>query len=87
MGAFRNEHYQPDLFDCFAVSNHIGDNHASGHYTAYCRHDSMLAADTPCSHVHGWYKYNDQTVTPMDPDDVVSASAYILFYRRRASSQ
>lgn len=56
-------------YNLYAISNHYGSME-SGHYTAYCRNN--LLGD--------WYKYDDQTVSRMDKDDVVSSGAYILFY-------
>lgn len=33
-----------------------------------------------------WFCFNDDDVRPVEPDHVVSADAYILFYRRRSLS-
>uniref|UniRef100_A0A6M2DLA7 Ubiquitin carboxyl-terminal hydrolase n=1 Tax=Xenopsylla cheopis TaxID=163159 RepID=A0A6M2DLA7_XENCH len=56
-------------YSLYAVSNHYGSME-SGHYTAYCK-----------SHVYDkWYKFDDQSVTPLDQNDVNSSAAYILFY-------
>ena len=64
------------IYDCFAVSNHMGGT-GGGHYTAY--------ANCPLS--DAWYSYNDSSVSQMGggevEDRVVSSSAYSLFYRRR----
>ena len=54
------------------MSNHIGGMHG-GHYTAYCKN----AGDGR------WYNFDDGTVRKMDEEDVVSSSAYVLFYRAR----
>lgn len=56
-------------FELFAVSNHIGFGMDGGHYTAYGKHGGK------------WYLFNDTTVTPADWKDIVSAEAYVLFYR------
>lgn len=63
------------IYDCYAVSNHMGGT-GGGHYTAYAKH--------PIS--GKWNSYNDSSVHEVgrDPEDVVvSDSAYNLFYRRR----
>jgi len=41
-----------------------------GHYTAYCLNGQQ------------WYYFNDSSVTPVAPEQVVTASAYVLFYLR-----
>eukprot|EP00090_Calanus_glacialis_P038312 TRINITY_DN6690_c0_g1_i1.p1 TRINITY_DN6690_c0_g1~~TRINITY_DN6690_c0_g1_i1.p1 ORF type:complete len:1106 (+),score=377.60 TRINITY_DN6690_c0_g1_i1:83-3400(+) len=56
-------------FNLYAVSNHFGSLEG-GHYTAYCS-SSVLKR---------WHKYDDQDVSTMDPADVVTPAAYILFY-------
>ncbi|OEU18766.1 cysteine proteinase, partial [Fragilariopsis cylindrus CCMP1102] len=59
------------IYDCYAVSNHFGGL-GGGHYTAYILSDDGT-----------WCNYDDSHVTTnVDPTDVVSASAYVLYYRR-----
>lgn len=60
------------IYDCFAVSNHYGSTFG-GHYTAYCQN--------PLS--KKWYTFDDSSVRPMKESEVVTSSAYVLFYRRR----
>jgi ubiquitin carboxyl-terminal hydrolase 4/11/15 len=61
------------IYDCYAVSNHIGGL-GGGHYTAYIWSDEDGS----------WSYYNDSAVTEnVDRNDVVSAEAYVLYYRRR----
>lgn len=60
------------LYDLYAVSNHFGGLHG-GHYTAYGFN----------SHLGKWYEFNDSSVSSADERDVVTAGAYLLFYRRR----
>lgn len=63
-------------YDLYAASNHYGSME-SGHYTAFCK-----------SGTYGrWFKFDDQTVTPLDASNVVSSAAYILFYTRLTPSQ
>jgi len=60
------------IYDCYAVSNHFGGL-GGGHYTAYTRSDDGT-----------WCNYDDSRVTTnVDPAEVVSEAAYVLYYRRR----
>ena len=62
---------QYSKYDLFAVSQHYGST-GGGHYTAICKN------------IDGnWYNYNDSSVSKASPEQVVSSSAYVLFYRRR----
>ncbi|OMJ24105.1 Ubiquitin carboxyl-terminal hydrolase 4 [Smittium culicis] len=67
----------PPIYDLYATSNHFGGL-GGGHYTAFARH--------PIN--NNWYDYNDSSVTLInDPSsEVVSSSAYVLFYRLRSKS-
>ena len=60
------------VYDLFAVSNHMGGL-GGGHYTAYVR--NRVAG--------GWYLHDDSRVSEVSEDEIVSSSAYVLFYRRR----
>ena len=60
------------IYDLFAVSNHMGGL-GGGHYTAYVR--NRVAG--------GWYLHDDSRVSEVSEDEIVSSSAYVLFYRRR----
>ncbi|KAJ0405488.1 hypothetical protein ATCC90586_000151 [Pythium insidiosum] len=60
------------LYDLTGVVNHVGSLHG-GHYTAEC-----VNADT-----NDWYDFNDATVSLVKKPQLSSASAYILFFRRR----
>ncbi|XP_072948645.1 uncharacterized protein [Epargyreus clarus] len=62
---------QAAMYNLYAVSNHSGTTY-SGHYTAYCKHP----------YTGDWHEYNDSRVTPINPRDVVSPEAYVLFYER-----
>ncbi|THC95400.1 hypothetical protein EYZ11_005124 [Aspergillus tanneri] len=62
------------VYDLFAVDNHYGGL-GGGHYTAYAK--NFMTGQ--------WNEYNDSSVSrPMDPQSVVTSSAYLLFYRRRS---
>lgn len=60
-------------YDLYAVSNHYGSL-SFGHYTAYAK-----------NHETGkWYDYNDSNVSECySASDVVSPSAYVLYYIRK----
>ncbi|GLE01821.1 hypothetical protein PINS_up010659 [Pythium insidiosum] len=60
------------LYDLTGVVNHVGSLHG-GHYTAEC-----VNADT-----NDWYDFNDASVSLVKKPQLCSASAYILFFRRR----
>ena len=74
------ERAEPVLYDLFAVCNHFG-RLGYGHYTAVAREWSPETATLSDK----WYEYDDDAVKELsDIDrDVVTNSAYILFYRRR----
>ncbi|KAL4712184.1 hypothetical protein ACJJTC_011045 [Scirpophaga incertulas] len=57
------------VYNLYAVSNHSGTTY-SGHYTAYCKHP----------YTGDWHEYNDSRVSPINPKNVVSSEAYVLFY-------
>lgn len=60
------------IYDCYAVSNHYGGL-GGGHYTAYALNDGGV-----------WCHYDDSRITShVDPSEVVSQAAYVLYYRRR----
>ena len=52
-----------------AEANIFGGS-GGGHYWAYCRNNDSK-----------WYKYNDNIVSHLNPDKVVSPEAYCLFYK------
>ncbi|KAK3124480.1 hypothetical protein QOZ80_7BG0587090 [Eleusine coracana subsp. coracana] len=61
-----NSHYR-----LYAISNHYG-NMGGGHYTASIYHEQGK----------GWYKFDDDRVTPMSEESIKTSAAYVLFYRR-----
>ncbi|KAG0647612.1 Ubiquitin-specific-processing protease 12, partial [Hyphodiscus hymeniophilus] len=63
-----------EIYDLFAVDDHWGGL-GGGHYTAFAKNYEDQK----------WYEYNDSSVSEVkDVRKVVSASAYLLFYRRRS---
>lgn len=63
---------QPPIYDLFAISNHHGGL-GGGHYTAYGKN----------FHNGKWYDFNDSYVKEVRVSELVTAAAYVLFYRRR----
>lgn len=60
------------IYDCYAVTNHFGGL-GGGHYTAYALNPDGV-----------WCLYDDSKITShVDPKEVVSQAAYVLYYRRR----
>ena len=58
-------------YDLFAVSQHFGGT-GGGHYTAVCKN------------IDGnWYDYNDSSCSKISANEVVTPSAYVLFYRKK----
>lgn len=67
------EEGKQEIYDLIGVDCHYGGL-GGGHYLAYAK-----------SFIDGqWYSYNDSSVSPATANDVVDASAYMLFYRRRS---
>lgn len=63
---------QAPIYDCYAVSNHFGGL-GGGHYTAYAKGDDG-----------SWCNFDDSRVTTgVDESEVVSTSAYCLYYKRK----
>ena len=65
---------EQNVYDLYAVSNHYGGL-GGGHYTAYCK----MPDDGQ------WHTFDDSSVSDMDPEEVKSTAAYVLFYRRRGA--
>ena len=58
-------------YDLFGVSQHFGGT-GGGHYTAICK-----------NYDGNWYDYNDSSCSLSSSSNVVSSSAYVLFYRKQ----
>ncbi len=57
-------------YEFYAISNHFG-GHGGGHYTAYAKNNGE------------WYEFDDGRVGNTRRKEIVSSSAYILFYQRK----
>ncbi|KAF6162918.1 hypothetical protein GIB67_021067 [Kingdonia uniflora] len=62
------------LYELYALSNHFGGM-GSGHYTANIK---LLDENK-------WFNFDDSHISTMNEEDVKSAAAYVLFYRRAKS--
>lgn len=60
-------------YDLYAVSNHFGGT-GGGHYTAYIK---SFTNET-------WYEMDDSRVNSISQSQIVSSSAYILFYKKKS---
>ena len=56
-------------YDLIGVINHYGGS-SFGHYTAYCLNENK------------WIEYNDESLSKIAKNNVVSNAAYVLFYKR-----
>ena len=81
------------VYDLFGVINHIGGM-TGGHYTAACRTPWSLLKDGGLEGLEAWgpgvwritptwLHFDDELVEAMLPSEIVSGSAYVLFYSRR----
>ncbi len=58
------------MYNLYATLNHIGDIER-GHYTAYCRNLRSR---------NEWLEFDDNKVKPIDPLQLETEKAYVLFY-------
>lgn len=68
------ENYQPDqfIYQLYAVVVHLGEAANNGHIFSYVRSSDEL-----------WYKINDELVTPVNIETVLSdKNSYILYYAK-----
>ncbi|XP_029405230.2 ubiquitin carboxyl-terminal hydrolase Usp2 isoform X2 [Bactrocera dorsalis] len=72
MGPYGSNPGTSIYYSLYAISNHMGST-AGGHYVALCKH--------PVS--RKWHEFNDNVVSDtLSENNLVSSSAYILFYER-----
>ena len=63
------------MYDLCGVVNHHGYSQAGGHYTAFCQMEDGK-----------WNQFDNAMVKPVAADKVVTADAYILFYKRHVAA-
>lgn len=73
------------VYDCISVVNHFGSM-MFGHYTAFSNHAVAREANGAAAGPGKWYNFDDGSVSPTRPSDVVSPAAYILVYKRRKTA-
>ena len=56
------------IYELFAVNQHFGIS-IGGHYTALCKNGNK------------WYDFDDEDVTEINDNRLVSSNAYLLFYK------
>ena len=61
------------LFDLYAVCNHKGISHKSGHYVTYSKDFSE----------NKWYCFNDENFNQINEDKIMNSDGYILFYEKK----
>ena len=61
------------VYDLYGVINHMGGL-SSGHYTSFV--ESVIQKDF-------WVHFDDESISKLDPSNIVSKAAYVLFYKRR----
>jgi len=59
------------IYDLYAISCHSGGC-GGGHYTAYALNQKT----------NRWYYFNDSSARPANESEIVSPSAYVLFYKK-----
>ena len=67
-----------EMYDLYGVVHHMGSM-GGGHYVATCKNPFKRTADSK----DAWFEYNDSRVGRIEPEDVVRASGYLLFYHRK----
>ena len=60
-----DEHY---IYDLFAINQHFGWS-IGGHYTAFIKNNEQ------------WYDFDDETVSKINDNKLVTNNAYLLFYK------
>ena len=58
-----------NTYELYGICNHFG-NSLGGHYTAYCKNNRE------------WYQFNDNVVTKIESDKLISNNCYCVFYRK-----
>ena len=58
-------------FDLYGICNHTGGMNF-GHYFSYCKYKDG-----------NWYEFNDSNITKISTEQIVTNSAYCLFYKKR----
>src|SRR5579859_2145227 len=73
----KNAREDEEMYDLFAVVEHVGKRMDGGHYIAYIRGKDALGKDI-------WWKCNDAKCWMVSNDLVSASQGYIWFYERRS---
>ena len=71
-------------YNLLSVSNHMG-RLGGGHYTASALHtieNRFVDNVVQGFNLFRWFNFNDNFVSPQNPESCISDSAYVLFYVR-----
>ena len=58
------------FYNLTGICNHIGGTHG-GHYYSYCKNKN-----------NKWYEFNDENVSEINIDNIITKNAYCLFYKK-----
>lgn len=61
------------IYDLYSINNHSGRSINCGHYFSYCKH--------PID--NNWYEFNDDSVSIINENSIITNNAYILFYQKK----
>ncbi|KRX00231.1 hypothetical protein PPERSA_10730 [Pseudocohnilembus persalinus] len=65
------------IYDLYGIVNHIG-NGSGGHYTAY-----VQVKKEDSQNNQKWVQFDDENVTYIDENNLISNKSYMLFYKKR----
>ena len=68
---YRNVDKDSHIYDLYCVVNHVGSL-SSGHYYAFCKN----------METNEWYNFDDDMLSKLKDEEVISPAAYLLFYIR-----
>lgn len=61
------------IYDCYAICNHMGGTNG-GHYTCFVNNNDK------------WFCFNDSSVQKINTEQLITPSAYCLFYRKKKTN-
>jgi ubiquitin C-terminal hydrolase len=61
------------IYDLYSINNHSGRSINSGHYFTYSKH--LLN--------NNWFEFNDNNVSSINENKIITKNAYILFYQKQ----
>ncbi|KYQ92242.1 peptidase C19 family protein [Tieghemostelium lacteum] len=76
LSPFMTQSTSDAVYDLYGVLTHLGGSTNSGHYFCFVKNSNGV-----------WHKLDDEFVSQVSLDNVLSQKAYILFYSKRVSPQ